>query len=80
MTQQQDSYSHVYEPIGHHEHKDNEKAPRAEPWLTVESLSEASTQIIPCLFAVFINLLDAVRDIHLSHCLFKPYLAYRQDV
>lgn len=61
------NYSHEYEPIvekkcnNDPEQWDAEKEEaQRQSWLTVKSLSQASTQIIPCLFAVFINLLDAV--------------------
>ena len=61
MTQQ--SYNHPYEPIEEddREEDEEEEEEEGEGLLTMKSLSQATTQIIPCLFAIFINLLDAVR-------------------
>lgn len=64
----QKTFSHEYEPIldtnnncSQDTEVDQKLWSRAPSLLTFQNLSSASTQIIPCLFAVFINLLDAVR-------------------
>ena len=75
------SYEHEYEPVADRVCSDKDTSGDEEKtekltnsgygsMLTAKNLSYASTQIIPCLFAVFINLLDAVRVAIFGLCMF----------